>query len=237
MIEMAYKHIFFDLDHTLWDYDTSAKQTLGELYQKYDLGAVGVIDEGTLWNAFYHVNESLWDKYNKGQISKFLLRNGRFKFIFDELGISSRLLTDDIIDNFNKDYLYECPQKPHLIPGAQEVLDECSGKYQLHIITNGFQEVQGTKMSSSGLDVYFTHVITSEEAKSKKPFPCIFEYALKKTDATKEESVMIGDNLQTDIKGARDFGMDHIYYNPRQEKHNDPVTHEVTRLESLLQIL
>ena len=234
---MKYKHLFFDLDHTLWDYDTSAKQTLYELYDRYDLDAAGAGGKELLLKCFYEVNDGLWDDYNKGNISKYYLRTERFNLVFAHMGINPKLLKKEQADGFNHDYVNECAQKPNLIEGALEVLDELKSGFKLYIITNGFVEVQQTKIDVSGLTDYFDVVITSEEAGQKKPSAGIFKYATKKCGAIAEEAVMIGDNLQTDIKGARDFGWDQVYFNPHSHLHSEDVTHEIQRLPELLPIL
>lgn len=234
---MAYRDIFFDLDHTLWDYDTSARQTLDDLFDRYDLAAKGAIDKIQLAEAFFSVNDGLWKKYNNGRISKYVLRTQRFQMIFEEIGVHPKLFGEEQVASFNHDYLHECPQKPNLIPGALELLEQLQGKFQLHIITNGFDDIQQTKLDTSGLSKYFGHVITSESAKAKKPFPGIFEYALKKTNATVAESIMVGDNLLTDIKGAREFGMKQVFFNPLNIPHQNEVSHEIHELCELVEIL
>ncbi|MEQ9288400.1 MAG: YjjG family noncanonical pyrimidine nucleotidase [Cyclobacteriaceae bacterium] len=234
---MAYRDIFFDLDHTLWDYDTSARQTLDELYDRYHLSATGAADKKQLAEAFFAVNDGLWKKYNNGHISKYVLRTQRFQMIFEEIGVHPKLFGDEQVAGFNHDYLHECPQKPNLIPGAMELLESLHGKFRLHIITNGFDDIQQTKMDTSGLTKFFHHVITSESAKAKKPFPGIFDYALKKTDATIPGSIMVGDNLQTDIKGAREYGMKQVFFNPHRAEHNDEVSYEINELHELREIV
>lgn len=232
-----YQDIFFDLDHTLWDYESSARQTLFDLYKRYDLSAKVSLDENELCESFFRINNELWDKYNKGEISKYILRTQRFKMVFEAIGVEMKLFGENDISQFNKAYLYECPQKPNLIEGAIELLDSLSGKYELHIITNGFVEVQATKMEMSGLSKYFHHVITSEGARAKKPHNKIFDFAMKQTGANITSSIMIGDNLSTDIKGARDYGLDQIFFNPDEILHHYSVTHEVNKLKDIKAIL
>ena len=119
------------------------------------------------------------------------------------------------------------------MPGALELLEKVQGQFDLHIITNGFEEIQTIKMSQSGLSKYFDKIITSEKAGHKKPSKGIYYYALKHTGSELAASIMIGDNLKTDIKGARDYGMDQIYYNPEKLVHEDSVTHEVQHLDQI----
>ena len=191
---MEYKDIFFDLDHTLWDYDTSAKQTLFELYDRYELSVAGAPEKQILLEAFLTINDDLWDQFNKGEISKYFLRTQRFSMVFDQIGVNQKLFPQDQISQFNHDYLHECPQKPNLIDGALELLDKLEGNHNLHIITNGF-------------------------------------------NASLQHSIMIGDNLSTDIKGARDFGLDQVYFNPSKIHHNEDVLHEVHALHEILNIV
>jgi len=234
---MGYKDIFFDLDHTLWDYDTSARQTLFELYDRYDLSVKGALEKEQFLEAFLIINDGLWDQYNKGQISKYFLRTQRFNLVFDKIGVNQKLFSQDQISRFNHDYLHECPKKPNLIDGALELLDQLKGKHNLHIITNGFNDIQKTKLEVSGLSKFFKYVITSESAGAKKPFRGIFEFAFKSTNADLQHSIMIGDNLTTDIKGARDFGLDQVYFNPSRAHHNEEILHEVQKLQEILGIV
>jgi len=234
---MGYKDIFFDLDHTLWDYDTSAKQTLYELYDRYELSVAGASEKHLLLEAFLTINDGLWDKFNKGEISKYFLRTQRFDMVFDKIGVNKRLFPQEQISQFNHDYLHECPQKPNLIAGAIGLLEKLEGNFNLHIITNGFNDIQQTKLERSGLAKFFKNVITSESAGAKKPYSGIFKFAFKKTNASLPHSIMIGDNLTTDIKGARDFGLDQIFFNPSKVHHTEEVSHEVHELQEILHIV
>lgn len=233
----TYKHIFFDLDHTLWDYETNSKQTLIELYDRFDLDSKGGTGTENLYTHFNKINFGLWEKYNVGGISQYFLRNSRFPLVFESIGINPKLLPEPIVKEFNECYMKECSQKPNLIEGSKEVLDYLQEKYTLHIITNGFEEVQSIKLASSGIDHYFEELITSERAGAKKPFPAIYKFALKTTGALLEESIMIGDNLKTDIQGAIDYDMDQVYYNPEVNAHDSNITHEIVKLNQLLELL
>lgn len=234
---MGYKDIFFDLDHTLWDYNTSAKQTLFELYDRYELSVAGASDKHLLLEAFLTINDGLWDKFNKGEISKYFLRTQRFNMVFDKIRVNKRLFPQELISQFNHDYLHECPQKPNLIDGALELLGKLEDNFNLHIITNGFNDIQQTKLERSGLAKFFKYVITSESAGAKKPYSKIFKFAFKTTNASLQHSIMIGDNLTTDIKGARDFGLDQIFFNPSKIHHTEKVSHEVHELQEILHIV
>lgn len=234
---MPYQYLFFDLDHTLWDYDTSAKQTLTDLYSRYELDTYGANGSDELIRNFFRVNDSLWSLYNKGEISKYYLRTERFPKVLESSGVNMVRCPQAVISGFNEDYLAESPKKGNLIPEAIETLEALRSEYDLYLITNGFEEIQTTKLQYSGLDKYFRTMITSEKAGAKKPFPEIFKYALNHTGAALHESIMIGDNLQTDIQGARDFGMDQVFFNPHRMGHTEDVTHEITRLSELIPLL
>ncbi len=230
-------HIFFDLDHTLWDYDANARLTLNDLFDHYNLTQFEISSSPHFFDCFLKINDALWSDYNLGKISKFYLRDERFRLVFESAGADMDLVTDKLLKDFNRDYLKLCPYKEKLIDGALEVLSYLEGKYRLNIITNGFEEIQTVKLKSAGIVHYFDKVITSEKAGFKKPFSGIFRYAMKHCQAIPERSIMIGDNLQTDIKGARDFGMAHAFFNPAKISHDHLVSHEIDHLRELKNIL
>lgn len=236
-MSFGYKYIFFDLDHTLWDHDANSAETLAELYEKYSLRDLGIVSSNTLFQKFVQINNLLWPKYNAGEIDKFYLRNERFKLIFEATGLHKDSIDPQLVMDFNNDYLRECPTKPILIDGAFEVLKYLETKYALFIITNGFEEIQGIKMKSSGIAPFFDQVITSENAGFKKPNAGIFQYAMKHCKAEKEDSIMIGDNMQADILGAQDYGIDQVFFNPKKEIHSHAVTYEIAALKELVSIL
>lgn len=228
----SYKHIFFDLDHTLWDYEKNSNEALAELYLKYQLKSLGVdnCDEFNL--CFEEVNSSLWSDYNKNKISRDGIREQRFLRILNSFEINDLELSNKL----STEYLMLCPTKPHLMPYTLEVLDYLKENYHLHILTNGFNDVQRLKLERSNLQPYFSTVVTSDSAGYKKPMTSIFKFAIDAANARKDESIMIGDNLQTDILGARNFGMDTIYFNPKKEVHKSSVTHEIDCLSKLKSI-
>lgn len=232
-----YDYLFFDLDHTLWDFDANAQEVLTELYHAHDLANLGIPDEAHFWERFYVTNNGLWEQYNAGQIDKFFLRNERFRLIFEAAGAVMSLVSDEFLKEFNKQFLQMNPQKSKLMPGAMELLESLKGKYPMFIITNGFEEVQSVKLASAGIDHFFERVITSEKAGFKKPYAGIFTYAMKWCQAHPERSLMIGDNLAADIVGARDFGIDQVYFNPEGTVHEEEVTYEVRRLEEIHPLL
>lgn len=225
-----YQHIFFDLDHTLWDYDCNAREALSELYQQYGLQNYRKFSADQLCDGFFRANSQLWELYDLGKIEREHLRQERFRSVFRDLGFTDM----DLAFQFGEDYVELCPRKKTVMPGAIALLQYLSEKYTIHVITNGFHDVQSVKIESSGLAAFFSEVITSERAGARKPAKEIFDYALKITGASKHNAVMIGDNLLTDIAGARKSEIDHIYFNCSKHAHSEPVTLEVHSLEELM---
>ncbi len=206
------KHIFFDLDHTLWDYDRSAQETLFEIYTQLELADTGLTVKKFV-KTFYEVNNKLWVKYNDGLIDREYIKTRRFTEVFSASGIN------DTKSNIASTYfLNNCSLKPYLMEDALTALHYLSNKYELHIITNGFLDAQNRKLDSSGITKFFKVMVTSECIDSRKPSPEIFEYSLKEAQANKSESIMIGDNPRTDIQGARDFGIKTVFYDPSGRK-------------------
>lgn len=226
---MKYKHIFFDLDRTLWDFDQNMRQTLVELYEKYNL-VEAFHEYKNFHNSFVFHNERLWEWYRKGQLDKNILRFKRFELTLKDGGIKNVFLAKKM----GEEYIAESPKKTILIPHTLEVLDYLHSRYQLHIITNGFNEVQFTKLKLCGIERFFTKVVTSEIAGHHKPVAGAFDYALRVANASKNESLMIGDDLEIDIKGAREFGMDQVYFNPTATPHQVSVTLEIKELKELM---
>lgn len=206
------KHIFFDLDHTIWDYDRSAKETLLEIFTQLELSKLGLTEKKFI-NTFYDVNNKLWVKYNDGLIDREYIKTQRFNEIFTASGI-------DVVKSkaASSYFLNNCSLKPYLMEDALTALHYLSNRYELHIITNGFLDAQNRKLDSSGITKFFNVMVTSECIDSRKPSPEIFEYSLSEAGATKSESIMIGDNPRTDIQGAKDFGMKTVFYDPSGRK-------------------
>ncbi len=211
-MKTTYQHLFFDLDRTLWDFDTSASITFKEIYKKHKLKSRGIETVDIFHEVYSKHNEALWDKYRVGGITKEVLRGKRFVMTLNEFGIEDSQLGEAIGD----DYVTLSPQNVSLFPHAFEILDYLEPKYILHLITNGFSETQYTKLKVSGLGKYFKEVITSEEAGVKKPDGRIFQFALDRAGANLQESLMIGDDYEVDIIGARNFGMDQVLFDPHE---------------------
>lgn len=232
--EMKYKHIFFDLDHTLWDFETNSHQTLQELYHHHNLSSRGVPTFEAFYDSYVVHNEMLWERFRKGLINRNDLRSKRFRLTLLDFKIGDEKLSNSLSDLF----LQILPGKTALFPYTVEVLEYLTEKeYPLHMITNGFEETQLLKMRNSGIDRYFTHVITSELAGSLKPYREIFDYAIGKAATTASDSIMIGDALELDIVGARNVGMDQVYFNPAVPPADVRPTYTISCLSELKTIL
>lgn len=228
---VKYKALYFDLDHTLWDYDANSVEVLTEIY--YEHVENDSSELAKFLKDFNKVNDSLWNKYNKGIIDKEVIRKERFVKILERSNVTDVKLAAHI----SEFYLFECPRRTHLIPGTNEVLEYVAQKYEIHILTNGFSDVQDIKLSNAGLTKYFEKVITSETIGHKKPSKEFFNYALKATNNSKEECVMIGDNLKTDILGAHNADIDSIYFNPSGYAKPHKANYEIKELIELMDIL
>ena len=224
------KHIFFDLDHTIWDFDRNAEETLNELYHTHKLQELGLLSCSDFILKYTENNHQLWADYHLGKITKEFLRVERFSKTFIQLGIHP----DSVPHQFEDDYVSISPTKTNLFEAAEEVLAYLQQKYSLHIISNGFKETTLTKMNLSNLNPYFENVIISEDVGVNKPNPQIFEYALDKAKATKAESIMIGDSLEADIYGALNFGMEAIFFNPLEKEKPVDVAKQITHLKELM---
>ena len=221
-----YHHIFFDLDRTLWDFDAAAEVAFERIYEQYHLKELGIPSAHEFHEVYHPLNEKLWELYRANQITKDELNRTRFMKPLEHYGIHDI----ELADHLSEDYVYWSPRIVRLIPGTMELLDYLKPKYHLHLITNGFQEVQHTKLNGSGLAPYFETLTVSEEVGVKKPDPEIFRYALRKAGATPEESLMIGDEMDVDIDGARAAGMDQMLFNPSDQHAEGARTYEVKRL-------
>ncbi|MGV3686062.1 MAG: YjjG family noncanonical pyrimidine nucleotidase [Daejeonella sp.] len=228
-----YKHLFFDLDHTIWDFDRNAEETLHELYHTYNLKKLGLHSPDIFIEVYTRNNHQLWADYHVGKISKDVLRATRFSKTFTELGISPGLIPA----KFEDDYVLLCPRKTNLFPHAHETLLYLHEKYTLHIISNGFKESTELKIGNTGLAKYFRTVFISEIIGVNKPDKAIFEHVFKATEAKVAESLMIGDSIEADIRGAQAFGMKAIYFNPDNKERPADVPHQIGCLSELVKLL
>src|ERR1017187_2347284 len=233
-ITSKYRHIFFDLDHTLWDFDANAKESLSELYEYFSLQARFVSPFELFYNTYLEHNSILWDRFEKGFITSEELKWKRMWRTLLDFKIGDEKLAKEMSAKF----LEIRPTKKKVFEYTFEILDYLTEKnYSIHLITNGFEKTQWSKLNNSDLAKYFTYVITSETSNSMKPQKEIFEYALKKINGNIEECIMIGDNLNADIQGAINAGMDTIFVNHIKANHSIKPTHTVYHLKELESIL
>lgn len=231
---MKYRHLFFDLDHTLWDFETNARLTMQDLYQELSLQEKGIPDFDGFYSRYSYHNHRLWDRYTKGYIKQDELRWKRMWLALLDFKIADEQLSRQLALAF----LDSLPTKNTLFPYAIEILQYLQNKqYRMHLVTNGFEKVQHGKIRLAGLHVFFDQVITSEASNSLKPNREIFEYAFSKTGATPAESIMIGDNLDADIQGGINAGMDTIFVNHLHVPAHVQPTYTVYHLKELEDIL
>ena len=226
-----YKHLFFDLDHTLWDFETNSKQTLSSLLAKYELDK-NLSTEKFISDYWIH-NKRLWDAYEKSEIDQKTLRFERFNLSLKDQG----LMDSRLAELMSQEYLALLPFRKTLMNGAIEILDYLKPNYILHLITNGFEEIQMLKIRNCAIEEYFVEIVTSEKAGYMKPEKGIFEFALNRSGANREESLMIGDNHHADIFGAHQMGIDQVWFNPKNEKIEFVPTVEIAELATLKSIL
>jgi putative hydrolase of the HAD superfamily len=228
-----YTHLFFDLDHTLWDFHRNSEETLHQLFYDFELHQFGVTHPERFMEVYTRINHRLWQQYHRGEVSKETLRDSRFRHTFIELGFDG----DHFADAFSDSYLNISPTRPHLLPHTIEVLEYLRDKYTMSIITNGFAEVQHIKMKHSGIAGYFDAVVISEEVGFQKPDIRIFEHAACLAGVSIQSCLMIGDNEETDIAGAKNAGMDQVYFNPEGKLPTFEVTYQIQSLRQLIQLL
>ncbi|HPW98579.1 MAG TPA: YjjG family noncanonical pyrimidine nucleotidase [Flavobacterium sp.] len=217
--------IFFDLDHTLWDFDKNSIQAFDKIFKKQ----YPTIDTVVFMEKYVPINQACWKLYQFDKMTHEELRYQRLKQSFDAINFA---ISDAEINQISHDYIEFLPDNNLLFDGAMEVLEYLKPKYTLHIITNGFAEVQTKKLNNSGINDYFKTVTNSEIAGVKKPHPNIFEFALSLTSVSKENALMIGDCIDADIRGAINFGIKAILFD-QANSHN---TNEVQKINHLLEL-
>lgn len=219
------KDVFFDLDHTLWDFDRNSELTFENIFNRSHptIEIKGFIEK------YVPINQACWKLYQYDKITHEELRYNRLKHSFDALNYT---ISDNDIDSIAHEYIQLLPDNNHLFDGTFEVLDYLNQKYNLHIITNGFADVQYRKINNSKLTDYFDTITNSEMAGVKKPNPIIFEYALDLAKAQKEHSIMIGDSLDADVQGALNIGLDAIFFN----ESNLEVDNTIKQVNHLLEL-
>ncbi|MDC6385977.1 noncanonical pyrimidine nucleotidase, YjjG family [Flagellimonas taeanensis] len=229
MFEHKVTDIFFDLDHTLWDFERNSALTFAKILES---NRVNVDLKGFL-EIYSPINLEMWKLYRENGINQSELRYQRLRRTFDTLKES---VTDETIHALSHEYIEHLPSFVHLLPNALEVLEYLFPKYRLHIITNGFEEVQERKLKGSNIHHYFDQVINSEMAGVKKPDPYIFELALSKAKVEPRHTLMVGDNLEADILGAKAMGMQVVHFNSNNEANHDvcKTIYDLIEIKSIL---
>lgn len=228
-----YKNLFFDLDDTLWAFSQNARDTFEELYQKYGYDSF-FRSFGHFYTLYQQRNAALWEEYGNGKVTKEELNRQRFLYPLEAVGAGDAALAK----RFSDDFFSAIPTKNKLMPHAREVLEYLSARYNLYILSNGFQELQRHKMRSAGIDVFFKKIVLSEDIGVLKPWSEIFHFALSATQSQLRESLMIGDSWDKDVVGAKGVGMHQVFYNV-EGKTGLPFrpTYQIFSLEELMQFL
>ncbi len=219
------KHVFFDLDHTLWDFDKNSGLTFEKIFKLNNLD----VELSEFLEVYEPINLEYWKLYREEKVTKQALRYGRLKDAFDAINVE---VEDDMINHLSVAYIDHLTTFNHLFDGTVEILNYLKDKYELHIITNGFEEAQERKMHNANIKSYFKTITNSEMVGVKKPNPKIFNFALDSAKANSTESVMIGDSLEADIEGAHNIGMETIYFDYRNLKNSNGFK-RVTTLKSI----
>ncbi|MFZ4725230.1 MAG: YjjG family noncanonical pyrimidine nucleotidase [Paludibacter sp.] len=227
-----YKHVFIDLDDTIWDFHANAKLSLQEVYQNRELNRY-FEDFEHFFTIYAKRNLELWEMYGKREISKEFLMVERFRHPLLLMGVDN----DELAIQIGDEFLDILPTKTMMVPYAIELLDYLFPKYPLSIISNGFVEVQYKKLRSANIEHYFSHIVLSEAAGALKPDKRIFEYALELNNAPSSETIMIGDSYAADIVGARNAGIDQIYLTQKNDSNKRNATYWVKSLEEVIRIL
>lgn len=228
------KHVFFDLDNTLWDYRRNAKITLAKLFEEFQIQEKYGYTFNEFYPFYYESNESLWADLRDQKVTKDELRNRRFPEAFGNMGIES----PDFALDFEERFVNEVTDSNYVVEGAEELLEYLKEKYTIHILSNGFEEVTYEKIKNSVINNYIKTITTAESAGAPKPDPIAFQTALNKAGAEKDESVYIGDDWIADMVGASRFGMSAIFFNPLNENHmwieEVPIVEKLIDLKSYL---
>ena len=221
--------VFFDLDHTLWDFERNSALTFGKIFSESTVA----IDMDDFLKAYIPINLKFWKLFREGRINQQELRFQRLKTTFDSLGY---YVADPLIHYLSNEYIAHLSSYTHLFPNTLEILNYLSPNYKLHIVTNGFQEIQDKKLRTSGIERYFDQVINSEMAGVKKPDPLIFQLALSRANAVAERSIMIGDSIEADILGAKSVGLHVLHFNAHKEpKHaHCEMIHDLSEIKFFL---
>lgn len=227
---MKYVHLFFDLDHTLWDFEANSRKTLTDIYEEMALQTLGVHDFDQFHQSYLVHNDKLWARYRNGYIKVDELRWKRMWLTLLDFKIGD----DKLARKMGERFLELLPSRNLLFPYTIEILEYLQAKgYQLHLITNGFEQTQHSKLKNSGIDKYFSQVITSEGSNSLKPHKEIFDYAMQKARALPANSIMLGDNIEVDIQGAINAGIDQVFVNHNNDNTPVKATYTIRHLQEL----
>ncbi|MBO5848230.1 MAG: YjjG family noncanonical pyrimidine nucleotidase [Bacteroidales bacterium] len=229
-----YQHIFFDLDNTLWDFDKSSILAFDKIYEIFNLINYGIPNAKDFHKTYFDHNNRLWEQYRQGKIDKEFLKTERFRLPLNDYGIVNEKLAIDL----GESYTDLAARLVALVPNTMETLTYLKEKnYKIHLITNGFLEVQSIKMQASGLDMMIDYSFVSEVVGFKKPDHRIFHHAINEVGGSIENSVMIGDDLSVDIIPAKEIGMTHIYFNRKKISHNEKLDYEIYDLIEICDII
>jgi putative hydrolase of the HAD superfamily len=228
----TYKHLFFDLDNTLWDFNANVRASFYDIFTQLDLHE-RINDFEAFLSAYEKNNEQLWLEYRNGKIKKELMRIERLEMTFREFGIDDQ----DLCSKVGDIYLKLTPVQKNLFPGVHDTLAYLAEKYKLYILTNGFSEIQIQKINNSGLAPYFTKLFMAEMVGYQKPDRRFFEYAIKSVHAHKAQCIIIGDDAENDIRGGWNAGIDQVYFNPQKKPSKVTPTWEIENISELRKIL
>jgi len=235
--------LFFDLDRTLWDFDRNSREVLEEVWDEAGRDAVGrwtgrETDFAAFLRIYEEENLACWAEYRAGRMTQEVLRPLRFLRTLERLGVRrSTEGLEALCAELGEAYLGRAPFRTHLIPGALEVLEELAGRgHRMFVLTNGFDEVQRTKLDHSGLAPYFSAVFTSDGLGLKKPHRAAFEAVLAATGSVEQHAVMVGDDLECDVVGAREAGWRQVHFNPDGMRHREQIWRTINRLPQLLDL-
>ncbi|WP_415329330.1 YjjG family noncanonical pyrimidine nucleotidase [Chryseobacterium sp. MMS23-Vi53] len=215
---MKIQHIFFDLDNTLWDHRRNAYLTIKDLFEKEEIELKYNINFDKFHSVYHEINEKLWEDIRDGIIDKEYLRKHRFYDTFKHFNVDD----SELSMYFEEHFLDKILNHNELVEGAEYILEYLKAKnYTLHIISNGFKEVTERKCILSGIDKYFQTITSADSVGVRKPRPEIFEYSLNLSDATTQNSILIGDDWIADVVGAQNFGMDVIFFDVLNENREE----------------
>lgn len=227
---MQYKHIFFDLDHTLWDFDKNAKASLTDVFYKFDLRRFGVKNVEHFQEIYMPINQRMWGEYRRGEIDAETVKIGRFQETFKLFNVVDHGLTKEV----KEFYLKQLPVKGALMPNTLDTLNYLKSKYELHIVTNGFRAVTDEKISFSNIGSFFKSTLSAEEVGVLKPNKEVFERALSMNNTNSTESLFVGDSIIADVEGARGVGMDQVLFNPHKKAHTSNPTYEISDIGEMM---